>query len=63
MSKKEIISNIILISGCEMEIQEFEILRNEMADIMINTLGFECISKIHLMMGSGKFWKLQYVRK
>jgi hypothetical protein len=60
LNKEIIISRISLISGCVMQTELFEKLREEMADSMIEKLGFEYIEKISYMMPTGKYWQLQY---
>jgi hypothetical protein len=60
LNKAVVISRIHLISGLAMQTELFEKLREELADTMIQTMGFEHISKLSYFMPGGKYWQLQY---
>jgi hypothetical protein len=60
LNKAVVVSRIHLISGLAMQTELFEKLREELADTMIETMGFEHISKLAFFMPGGKYWQLQY---
>jgi hypothetical protein len=61
LKKKIIINRIKVINDFELDDKKFKELSKELADVLIQSFGFEMLDKLVYFLPSNKFYKLEYV--
>jgi hypothetical protein len=63
LNKQIIINRIKVINGFELDDKKFKELSEELADVLIQSFGFEMLDKLVYFLPSNKFYELEYVNK